>query len=245
MSFVVFTSDKYLPVLKGFSTLFNKYWGEEHEVNILGFKSPTFALPSNFKFISAGKQSEYKPKDFCGPFKKILQDLPCDTLTYFLEDTFPIAPVDFEAYEEARGLIESGTAQKVQLFWGGKEQYTQTMPFNETFREFPQHINYRCNLAPSVIDKDYFLQYFQEGMTMWDFEIGNMENARHDGAHILVSWKAPVAPWFNVIRQGRFNNQMWQRIESSSENRFGWNPFQYLNPADIPVITQYQKWEAK
>jgi hypothetical protein len=245
MSFVVFTSDKYLPVLKGFSSLFNKYWSPTQDINILGFKAPSFKLPPNFNFISAGRQEDYKPKDFCSPFRSILQDLPGSTITYFLEDTFLIAPVDMDRYEEASTLINSGSAQKIQLFWGGKEQYVETLPFNKTFREFPQNLNYRCNLAPSIIDKEYFLKYFIEGMSMWDFEISNMAKSKNDGAHILVSWKKPIVPWFNVVRQGEFNHLQWQNISKSDSNHFGWNRFQTISSEDFPEITQYQKWKAE
>lgn len=60
---IVTTSDKYLPALRPFMYLFNKYWSKEQEVLVAGFSNPRFALPNNFTFLSIGKQRDY-------PFKK-------------------------------------------------------------------------------------------------------------------------------------------------------------------------------
>ncbi|MAG26990.1 hypothetical protein CMI47_15740 [Candidatus Pacearchaeota archaeon] len=244
MCFVVFTSDKYLSLLHGFSELFNKYWDPNQHVHVLGFKEPSFKLPSNFEFISAGKEEDFEPKAFCGPFEPILKDLPGETLTYFLEDTFLISPLRKETYLKAKELIIEGKAHKVQLFWGGPEQYTKTLPYDETFRVFPQNLNYRCNLAPSVINKEYFLQYFTQSFTVWEFELYNMERARNDQANILVSWRDPISPWFNVVRHGRFNNEQWTRIEQSNENRFAWNKFQFIDNSDMDIFLRYKNWTA-
>ena len=245
MSFVVFTCDPYINLIEGFSYFFNKYWDATQEVYVLGFKSPDFDLPPNFTFLSAGTQEDFPPKSFCEPFKPILKSLPGDTLTYFLDDTFLISPYRKGLYNKAYDLIAEGKAQKIQLFWGGKEQYVETTPFDDTFRAFPQHLNYRCNLAPSVINKEYFLKYFREGMSTWQFELQNMELARNDGATILVSWRDPISPWFNIARQGQFNFAQGLRIEQSDENRFGWNKHQFLDDADMEKIMKYKEWTAR
>ena len=104
---------------------------------------------------------------------------------------------------------------------------------------------YRCNLAPSVINKEYFLKYFREGMSTWQFELQNMELARNDGATILVSWRDPISPWFNIARQGQFNFAQGLRIEQSDENRFGWNKHQFLDDADMEKIMKYKEWTAR
>ena len=244
MSFVVFTCDQYMSLIKSFSYFFNKYWDSEQEVNVLGFKEPDFVLPPNFNFISGGSQEDFAPKDFCGPFRQIIKDLPGSTLTYFLDDTFLISPYHKEVFDEATRLVEATEAHKVQLFWGGHEQFKSSLPFKEGFRQFPQHMDYRCNLAPSVVNKDYFLQYFTPGMNVWDYEIKNMEKARNDGATILVGWKEPIVSWFNVIRHGRFNFQQWEKIEKSDMNSFGWNKYQFLTEEDRAKIYELRDWQA-
>lgn len=245
MSVVVFTSDKYLPLLTGFAVQFNKYWNPATRVGILGFKEPDFKLPPNFKFISAGAQDDFAPREFCGAFRPIIEALPTEHITYFLEDTFPIAPLHQEAYDEAVSLICSEQAHKIQLFWGDSQQYAKSVPFNDRFRAFAQTAHYRCNIAPSIVHKEYFLKYFEPSMTLSEYEVNNQEKAKNDGANILISWRQPISPWFNVIRHGHFNHHMGNRIEQSSENRFGWNPFQMIPPEDMENIMQYKEWIAK
>ena len=62
----VTTSNGYMKVVKVFCYLFNKFWGSQQEVNIVGFDPPDFELPNNFKFISLGKQRgpEYWREDY-------------------------------------------------------------------------------------------------------------------------------------------------------------------------------------
>ena len=53
----VTTSNDYLHILKIFSYLFNKFWGPQQQVVIVGFdKHPNFELPENFDFVSVGEQ---------------------------------------------------------------------------------------------------------------------------------------------------------------------------------------------
>jgi len=60
MTVYVTTCDKYSHLLKGFAYLFNKYWGAEQAVVVLGFAKPDFELPPNFKFHSM-EEKETRP----------------------------------------------------------------------------------------------------------------------------------------------------------------------------------------
>jgi len=244
MSIIVFTCDNYLSLIPAFASLFNKHWGVEQEVKVLGFKEPDFTLPSNFKFLSAGKQKDFPPAVFCAPFRPLIESLADEVITYFLDDTFVIGPVRHQIYHEATDLIREGRASKIELFWGGPEQYRASKPFSSRFRCWPQDLNYRCNLSPSIINKDYFLKYFNDNMTMHDYEIGNMSRSKNDGANVLISWKEPICPWFNVIRQGRFNSTNWNKMKNSSNRQFAWNRFQTINSDDEETIEQFKNWRA-
>ena len=52
----VWTSNQLMHCLPAWCYLFNKFWGKEQEVRILGYDKPTFDLPDNFQYISLGKQ---------------------------------------------------------------------------------------------------------------------------------------------------------------------------------------------
>ena len=63
MKVYISTSDKYLQLLKPFSFLFNRFWGEQQDVVVLGYKEPDFELPNNFEFVSMGV-SRNDPKEW-------------------------------------------------------------------------------------------------------------------------------------------------------------------------------------
>jgi len=242
MSFVVFTSDKYVSLVEGFSYLFNKFWDDTQHVHVLGFDAPQFELPSNFTFISAGKQSDFPDKAFCGPFKKILEELPCTTLTYFLEDTYIVGHVQKDIYAEAKKLVLDRAAHKVELFWGASNHYITSKAYNTTFRAFHDEVDYRCNLAPSIVDKEYFLSFFEDHYGVHEFEVANMGKARSDGKNILLSWRSPICRWFNLIRHGKFNTTNWNEGLDSPKGIYGWNKYQVFSPEMQEYISQYENW---
>lgn len=45
MKVIVSTSDKYEDVLKVYCFLFNKFWSTDQEVEVVGYKKPSFTLP--------------------------------------------------------------------------------------------------------------------------------------------------------------------------------------------------------
>ena len=45
-------------ILEIYFYLFEKFWGSEQKVVILGFKQPDFELPKNFTFVSLADKQE-------------------------------------------------------------------------------------------------------------------------------------------------------------------------------------------
>lgn len=243
MSVVVFTSNAYVDLLDGFAHFFNKYWGSHQDVNVIGFKPPKQKMPANFNFISAGKQEDYPAKDFCGPFRPVVESLDTKTITYFLDDTYIISKVNIDLHEEIKELISNGVAQKAELFWGGKPQYETTRPWpqNTKFREYAQNTRYRCNLSPGIIEKDYFLSFFENGYSPWDFELKNWNKSQNDGATILIGEK-PIAPWFNLIKEGRLSNS-FSDADRTKQVKFGWNKYQKIACEDVDYMLKYKNWK--
>ena len=50
--------DDNLWTLKIYSFLFEKFWGNEQEVVVMGFEKPDFELPQNFEFVSLAEKQE-------------------------------------------------------------------------------------------------------------------------------------------------------------------------------------------
>ena len=52
LNIYVSTSNEHLHAIKPFQFLFNKFWGENQNVTILGYRPPDIELYNNFKFVS-------------------------------------------------------------------------------------------------------------------------------------------------------------------------------------------------
>jgi hypothetical protein len=240
MTVVVFTSDKYIELLKGFSLCFNRHWSEEQEVLILGFKSPEFDLPDNFKFVSVGNQDDFEPYAFCKPFRPIIETLE-EEIVMFLEDCFLIRKVDLNVLGRAESLITKGHVQRVDMFWGCRSQYEAAVTYtgDDDFLEYPQDMAWRVTMSPGIVHKERLLKHFNDDYNIWQAEKIPQKYARNDGA-VLLCGKAPIAPWVNVVDKGRFNAKYFYSRLPSGE--FDWNPHLKIEEEDMNVIEKYVNW---
>lgn len=98
---LVMTSDKYMPAIKVFAYLLNKYWQPTPRVIVSGFSKPTFDLPDNFTFFSAGNQVNF-------PFDKWSDALYITLAEAMQDEVFILMLEDY-------WLIRQCNAQAVQL----------------------------------------------------------------------------------------------------------------------------------
>jgi len=244
MKVIVFTSDKYLELLKDFSYLFNKHWGAEQKVEVLGFTPPGFNLPDNFNFNSAGKQSDFPAGAFCQPFRPILDAMDTEVFIFMIEDAFLIDTVDKNLLNKGLKLLEDKEASKIELFLGADYHYASALPFSEDFKVFPQDMDYRYTSCQCMVRKEYYFKYFNRP-TIWQLEGDNIPLSKNDGHTLLVSRYKPIAPWLNVIDKGKFNSsQHAQMLATPGERKFGWNKFQKLNEEEYEIFLKYKDWEA-
>lgn len=238
---IVFTSDNYLELLKGFSICFNKFWSDKQEVSVLGFKPPEFDLPDNFKFVSAGNQDDFEPGAFCKPFRPIIEKLD-DEIIMFLDDCFLIRKVDLEVLDRAEDLITRDYAQRIDMFWGTRSQYESAVRYtdDDDFLEYPQDMAWRVTMSPGIVHKDRLLKHFNDDYNIWQAEKIPQKYARNDGA-VLLCGKTPIAPWVNVVERGRFNAKYFYRRLPSGE--FDWNPHLKVEKEDMDVISRYENWK--
>ena len=243
MEVVVFTSDKYVSLLDSFAYLFNKHWGKDQRVNVLGFSPPKLSLPANFNFISAGQQADFPKGAVCEPFRPILESLNTDTFALMLDDLFLVDTVDLELLHKAVDLLENKKASKVELFFGANYQYKSSLPYNDDFNVFRQDMDYRYTTCQCLITKEYLFKYFDQP-TMWDLETNNIPKSKNDGHVLLVPRSKPIAPWINTVVKGRFNQkQLDQMLQSKSGRNYGWNKFQKLNDEEYEIFLSLKDWK--
>lgn len=94
----VMTCDKYLPALRPFAYLFNRYWSIQQDVIVCGFTPPEFDLPSNFDFFSIGDMEDYPMDKWTDALIKTLLHFPKrDVFCLMLEDYWLADYVDVPA----------------------------------------------------------------------------------------------------------------------------------------------------
>lgn len=195
MKIIASTCDQYLHVLKGFIYMFNKYWSPDAEVTVLGYDTPSFDLPDNFKFISLGDQEKYG-RDWTTALIPFFKQLP-DEYFVLLFDDFYILGIDKSLLPMAKEHMAKGV-EKVHLTNFSGRAFKEEKDVN--FNIWEQDANYRLSLQPSITRKDYFLKYLKPGKTVWEYELQSVP--MNDGAQILVP-KQNVVLYSNFMSKGK------------------------------------------
>jgi hypothetical protein len=186
MNVYVFTSDDYLPVLKPFGYLFNKFWSPKQQVKIVGFTPPTWELPDNFEFISLGKQRgmEYWSDDYIDFFNSIKDDY----FIHMVENEFLLRNVDFNIVNSLIEFLDDDVG-RIDLTPGPSLRQWEMFQEYDDFDiiELSQRDQYRLAIRLNVWNKKYFLKHLRSGENAWEFEIFGNQRAQNDDYKILAT----------------------------------------------------------
>jgi hypothetical protein len=203
MKFYVSTSDKYLHLIKPFSFLFNKFWSDEQEVVVLGYKTPNFKLPNNFSFVSMGK-SINNPSEWSNGLIDYFSNIEDEWFMYATEDMFLVNPVDFKSLKKLKGYTKDKSTGRIGLT---NDIHIKTC-FNITDNvvEMTQDSQYRISCITSIWNKEYMLKTLKRDMTPWEFEVNGTSASCNDGYRILgLNSDFPVRICL-AIRRGNFDS---------------------------------------
>jgi hypothetical protein len=184
MKIICTTSNAYHHLIPIFCFLFNRNWSAEQEVEIVGYDAPLpegFTLPSNFKFVSLGKQIG-GPKNFGTDLRKYFETQD-DWFIWMMEDTF-IKEVDFEKLKTIQEIIHwrNDDIGRINLSYAGRIQEHYKSEIFDGIIENTQTALYRLCTQPSIWNKKFLLQYLQPNMTPWEFET---QSSFNDGWRIM------------------------------------------------------------
>lgn len=98
---IIMTSDKYLPALRPFMWLWNRYaqFNLPQRNIICGFSPPDFPLLPNFEFYSVGKFEDYPIGKWSDQLIHVLNEVADDIFILMLEDYWIVRHVDTGAVE--------------------------------------------------------------------------------------------------------------------------------------------------
>jgi hypothetical protein len=182
------TSNLFLPMLKSFSYLFNKFWSKHQPVIFLGYDRPNFDLPENFSFRSMGQQRgvSYWAEDI----RPVVESIESDYFIYTAEDQFLTKDVNFSALEDLLKVTHEDPLQnpaRIALTNTVSNQSHELL-CKVDGREIvaaSQSANYRASLIWSIWRKDYFLKHLHPSYSPWNFEVNTMSTTKFDGELII------------------------------------------------------------
>lgn len=175
MRVFVLVSDKYLPALRPFAWLFNKYWSPEQEVVVAGFSPPAFELPPNFSLHSIGRFEDYPVDRWSDALIKLLHEIPDEAFALMLEDYWLIRPVYREAvrmlYDYARqfGYVARIDLTGDRLHAAGAALYGKCGHLDLVWSD--PNSQYHMSLMTGIWNRRNLLRVLVPNETPWQVEI--------------------------------------------------------------------------
>lgn len=167
---VVTTSDKYHHILPMFFHLFNKFWGEETEFDLVGYKIPEMELPKNCVFVSRGVQPE-RLDQWGTTLREYFSKQP-DYFIWMMEDTFIYHTVNHYVLWLCKDVVTDKRVGRIALSDYSIDQYTNDYSTISGVKLFRTNELSKYNLSTQIAlwNKDYLLRYLKNDMTPWEFE---------------------------------------------------------------------------
>lgn len=215
---VVTTSDKYLPALRPFAWLMNKYWLPNPQVVVAGFAPPDFDLPDNFEFRSIGKFEDYPINRWTDALRKFLAGFEDEVFVLMLEDYWITRAVDTEAVQilidymyqfeyviKADLCADRLYAHGADLNYGsaGRLDLVKSMPGSP----------YHMSLMSGAWRKEHLMRHLQPGWTPWDVEIVGTTHLSHDQNVIVIGCKQWPVKHTLAFRSGDSSSLLLSEID--------------------------------
>lgn len=215
---VVTTSDKYLPALRPFAWLMNKYWLPNPQVVVAGFTPPDFDLPDNFEFRSIGKFEDYPINRWTDALRKFLAGFEDEVFVLMLEDYWITRAVDTEAVQilidymyqfeyviKADLCADRLYAHGADLNYGsaGRLDLVKSMPGSP----------YHMSLMSGAWRKEHLMRHLQPGWTPWDVEIVGTTHLSHDQNVIVIGCKQWPVKHTLAFRSGDSSSLLLSEID--------------------------------
>lgn len=182
---VVTTSDKYLPALRPFAHLFNKYWSKDIDVLVAGFAQPDFDLPPNFSFVSLGTQQQFPFHMWSDALMKLLRDVVHDeAFVLMLEDYWLTRHVNLDAVGILyRYAVQFKYVLKMdltgdRLYAHGADLTYDTVAYLDLVKSMPGS-PYHMSLMTGVWRSDNLLRVLKHDESPHDVELIGTTRASH------------------------------------------------------------------
>jgi hypothetical protein len=207
---IVLTSDQYLWALRGFSLLFNRYWGEHQPVQVFGFRAPDFELPSNFSFRSIAPINYPKRRWSEGLFRA-LSILGSRYALLMLEDYWLRAPVDIDVIDASYVAIETRSdilrvdlsADRVskahQNYAAGRRSDSSKFKIIRSSNKAP----YLMSFQAAIWDVSLLQQALRPEESPWEAEVNGSKRLYAKPSPLILGTDAHPLKYTPVLRHHR------------------------------------------
>lgn len=190
MRIFVLTSDNYIKAVRPFAYLFNKFWDDEQEVIVAGFKAPEFDLPSNFLFHSLGDMADYPLQKWSDALIKLLNEFTDDVFALFFEDYWLPRPVNVQAVHmlydymlQFRNVLKMDLYSD-RLYAGGMTDYNYC-GYLDLVRSDPAS-QYHMSLMAGLWNRELMLRFLIPGENPWQVELEGTPRVARAANEVMV-----------------------------------------------------------
>lgn len=223
MRVIIPTCDPHLFVLKGFSYFFNKYWGDDFDVTILGFSKPDFELPDNFEFVSMGKEQVGKAKGWSNYVLEYINSIEDEHFIFGIDDFCLARPFDRELYHILESIPSwiGDMGDKIgRIDLQPSLQYARNPRDVTTYKKFEdfevielaqrstQEFIYRITGQFSIWNREYFLKNLKPDWSPHDWELIGGQMAEGDGYKILGTRGRHCVKKVELVSEKQYPNKI-------------------------------------
>ena len=161
------TCNKYIHYVEALQYSVRETGLSEFEFIIIGDEKPKFELDKNWSFVSIGQDSP--ASKWSTRMRMFLEDFSDEVFIYGCDDC-AITYLDMEKLEVAIQVASNfRKIGRVALMAEGRKRPIEG--FLTNISKFSNESEYRLSLGWSVYNKECFLQFCEQGMTPWAFEL--------------------------------------------------------------------------
>ena len=194
--------DQNLWILKIYFYLFEKFWGSEQEVVILGFTRPDFELPKNFTFVSLADKQEGGAKKWTRYLYNYFKTIDDEYVIFSLEDFFPTQKPNLQTLNMLFEFTKTHNVGRCDITWdsyinifdrnnrAAQNRSYKVLKKSSDFvlLQVPENAPYRISTQPSIWEKEYLLEFLNNDWSPWDFEVqGTVKSAQLDKRIIAIA----------------------------------------------------------
>lgn len=225
---VVTTSDKYLPALRPYLWLLEKYWRPLPDVVIAGYSLPEFVLPEYCTFVSIGKFEDYPVSKWTDGLLKFFNNwFKDEVFVLMLEDYWITRQVDTRAVQilydymhQFKYVIKTDLCADRLYAHGADTEYGH-VAYLDLVKSMPGS-PYHMSLLTGLWRREHLVKHLQPGWTPWDVELIGTTHLSHDQDLVVLGTRQWPIRHCLAFRSGDSGKLDLSRVD----------------PADVEAMTQ-------